>query len=286
MAKVIRGGNMFFEDDIQIIDSELDAALSLPAPPIFSRDELQIGYNGHVYVASKTPQKTGRIKVYTMTFGLKEVDSPKVQEDKYFSDNSDMINKQKQNFIERVVNGITEIDPSLIKSKAGSQISQELSDRISKVYEKINKPQKQNPAGKGLITKLDDGSVFNSEMQGCERVLILDRKIYDLLTIPEYVSIFQNSFEPTFYKKLEKDCTTLTPQEVSEIISKNTDKIHRKVVPKVRNKIWHSNHSGEIYLDGTYWIPHFRSENYDGAELYQKLLEKKIKVEAARSIKW
>jgi len=286
MAKVVRGGNMFFEDDIRIIDSELDIPLNLPAPPIFSRDELQIVYNGHVYVASRGSQSTGRIKAYTMTFGLKETDSPKVQEDKYLSDNSTSINKQKQDFIERVVNGIADIDPSLPKTRAGSQISQELADRISKVYEKINKPQKQNPMGKGLITKLDDGSVFNSEMQGCERVLILDRKIYDLLTIPEYVSIFQNSFEPKFYKELEKQCQNLSPKEISRIISENTDKIHRKVVPKVRNKIWHSDRSSELYLDGTCWIPQYRSSGGGLVQIYQLLLEKKLKIEAARSIKW
>lgn len=286
MAKVIRGGNMFFEDDIKIIDSELDTPLNLPEPPIFSRDELQILYNGHVYIATKNTSDAGKIKVYTMVFGLKETDSPKVQEDQYFSDNSPLIDKQKQDFIEKVVNGISDLGSGLAKTRGGSQISQELADRITQVYAKMIKPNKQNPSGKGLVTKLEDGSVFNSEMQGCERVLVLDKKLYDLLTIPEYISIFQNSFEPNFYKKLEKACQTLPPQEISEMISNNKDKVHRKVLPKARNKIWHSNRSGELYLDGNYWIPQFRSSNNDLVQVYKKLLEKKVKIDAARSIKW
>jgi hypothetical protein len=286
MVKVIRGGNMFFEDDIKIIDSELDTSLNLPAPPIFSKDELQILYNGHVYVSTKNSSDAGRIKVYTAVLGLKETDSPKIQEDQYFSDNSILINKQKQDFIERVVNGIFDLSSDLAKTRAGSQLSQELEERITKVYANIILPNKQDVSGKGLVTKLEDGSVFNSEMQGCERVLVLDKKIYDLFTIPEYISIFKNSFETNFYKKLKEECQTLPPQEISEMILKNKDKVHRKVLPKVRNKIWHSDKSSELYLDETYWIPQFRSSYDDLVQEYQKLLEKKLKIDAARSIKW
>jgi hypothetical protein len=286
MAKVVRGGNMFFEDDIKIIDSELDISLNLPSPPIFSLDELQVLYNGHVYLATKKKSDSGRIKVYTNVFGLKETDSPKPQEDKYFAENSDFIEKQKKDFIERVVNGISDLGSDSGRMMADPQIGQELAERINKVYSKMIKPDRQSDGGKGLITKLEDGSVFNSEMQGCERILLLDNKVYELFTIPEYISIFKNSFEGGFYNELEKESNLLSPKEISDMIYKNKDKVHKKVLPMVRNKIWHSDKSGELYLDETYWIPQFKSDNNCLVQTYQKLLEKKIKTDAAGSIKW
>jgi hypothetical protein len=286
MAKVVRGGNMFFEDDIKIIDSELDIPLNLPSLPIFSLDELQVVYNGHLYVTTKEKSDVGKIKTYNLVLGLKETSSPKEQEEKYFSDNADFIERQKKDFIERVLNGISDIGSDSGRIRADPQIGQELVERINKVYSNMIKPAKQSGAGKSLITKLEDDSVFNREMQGCERVLLLDNKVYDLMTISEYISKFENSFDVEFYKKIQKAVEKLSPKEISEMISANKENVHRKVLPMVRNKIWHSDRSGELYLDGSYWIPQFRSGNTDVLQTYQKLLEKKIKIDAAGSIKW
>jgi len=285
MAKVIRGSNMFFEDDIKIIDAELDSSLNLPALSVFSRDELQILYNGRVFIASKSPSKD-RMKVYTLTFGLEETDSPKIQEDKYFSDNSAQISKIKGAFLEKVVNGISILDDKNSgKGKISPQLSEELANRIAKRYSGIAKLPSQSCAGKGLITKLNDSSVFNSEIPGYERAMILDKKIYDLITIQEYVEIFKSSVEPNFYTKLHGSCKTQAPEEISKLITDNKDKIHRKVLPQIRNKIWHSKRSSEICLDGAYWLPGYRGSLNDMNAVYQKLLEKKVKIDAARSLK-
>ncbi|VVB78016.1 Uncharacterised protein [uncultured archaeon] len=286
MAKVIRGGNMFFEDDIKIIDAEIDSSLNIPEPPVFSRDCLQIIYNGHIFVASKNPVQDKRIKVYTRVFGLDEIESPKIQEDRYFSENLDKITKVKQDFIERVVNGITDLGSTGAKVRASNQLGQELIERINKVYEKMIKPNAQSIVGKGLVTKLDDGSIFNSEMQGSERILVLDKKVYDLLTIPEYISIFEGSFDPDFYKKIQKLSGNASPKDISDMITANKDKVHRKALPMVRNKIYHSERSAELFLDDLYWIPRYRETTNTLEKTYQKLIEKNIKVEAARSIKW
>ncbi len=287
MAKVIRPGGMFFEDDVKIIDAELDVPLNFPKPlPIFSRDELQILYNGHVYVASKTPSDDRRIKVYTCVFGLEETESPKTQEDQYFSANSSLLDKIKSDFVERVVNGVTDISSARVRASAGSQLGKELADRIVSIYEKMIRPDSQVSTGKGLIAKLNDGSVFNTDMKGCEQVLVLDRKLYDLVTISQYLSIFETSIAPAFYKELQKASETLTPEEISKMMTKNKDKIHRKVLPMLRNKIWHSDKSGELFLDGTYFLPQFRQGYNELVESYQKLFERKLKIDAARSIKW
>ena len=276
MAKVVRG-DMFFEDDIKIIDAELDATLNLPTLPILSRDELQVLYNGRIFIASDNPSDEKYIKVYTEKFGLQEIDTSRVQEDKYFSDNAERFRKMKESFIEKVVNGIS------ANSKI-PQLSAELVDRIRKKYVITNLPE-QTKAGKRIIVPITDGSIF-SQISGYERVLMLDKKIYDLKTIPEYISIFEESFDKKFYKEAMLIAGEKTPEEISKSLIENKDKIHRKVLSKVRNKIWHSERSFKLYLDGTYWIPDYRENAQKLNTLYYKLLERDIKIDAAGGIKW
>jgi len=294
MAKVVRPGTMFFEDDIKIIDAELDSPLSLSGPmPIFSRDEVQLLYKGHIFVATgealdnnggtKLPEDY--LKSYTLVFGVREIENPKVQEDAYFLKYHDQIEKVKEGFIERVVNGLSELDASGSSRTKSSQIGQELADRIIQRYATLPKQPQQPLVDSGLIGKLDDGSVFNSEVTGCERVLLLDRKVYELFTMQEYVAIFENSFDATFYQVLLNKCKTATPEEISQILTENRKKVHRKVFPRVRNKIWHSERSGKLYLDGTFWLPVYRGKVEDVDGYYKKMLERKIKIDAARGIK-
>src|SRR3989344_6943406 len=278
MVKVIRGGSVFFQDDVKIIDSELDSSLNLPLPlPIFLKDELQILYKGHIFTAGKNAPNESYLKCYTLTFNLQAIDTPKAQEDKYFLENAALLDKIKNNFIGRVVNCISDISDT---SKRMPQLGSELTRIINEKYPSKAKTDKNS--GKGLISMLNDGSVFNEEMLECGRILIIDKKVYDLLTLPEYISNFENSFEKTFYKKVHEFSKSAAPEDISKMISENKEKINRKVLPKVRNNIWHSERSAKLYLDGTYWIPQFRG-TYDALiSAYQKILEKKVKVDAAR----
>jgi len=284
-TKVVQGGDMFFKDDIRIDDTNITSTLSLPDTPIFSRDELRIMYNGHIFVATKTSTPNAQIKVYTLEFGLKEAKSPKEKEDKYFSDNSNLIDKIKSDFIKKCVRGISILDDDKhpLKGALGTQIGSELVERVVKEYDsKISPRAYTPPPGKGLITKLSDGSILNSYMNDCERVLLLDGKAYDLETIPEYISIFKNSFKPSFYKEVKKKCASASPEEIYQFLTDNSDKIHRKALPYVRNKIWYSNRSFKLLLDETYWIPQFRGKVDDLVSKYQKLIERKIKIDAIK----
>jgi len=273
--KVVEGDDMFFKDDIQIIDVEIAAPLSMPSNlPIFSRDELQIFYDGHIYVAVKERTPDALIKVYTETFGLKEIESPKEQEDEYFSGNSTLIDKLKADFIERAVNGISLLDDGSLKGTLGPQISSELIEKITQEYASLT------PSG--TSTKFNDGSVFNSYMKDCEQMLVLDGKAYKLITIPEYISKFQKSFEKSFYKKVQSMCCSAAPEEVYQLLTDNSHFVHRKVLPMVRNKIWHSNRSSKLLLDGTYWLPEFEGKTDNFVSKYEKLLERKIKIDTAK----
>ena len=282
--KVVQGDNMFFKDDVQIIDSEIATPLNMPPNiPIFSRDELQIFYNGHIFVATKETTKDALIKVYTLTYGLKEIESPKEQEDKYFSDNSALTDKLKADFIERSVNGICLQNNEHLRGNLGTQISAELIERVTQEYSSLTNPITSAPLSvKGLIAKLNDGSLFNSYMKNFERALLLEKKLYSLATIPEYISKFQQSFNSDHYDNILNKCSSATPEEVYKILTDNSDKIHSKVLSLVRNKIWHSDRSFKLFLDGIYWIPEFKDKVDNSVSNYQRLLERKIKIDAAK----
>jgi hypothetical protein len=113
-------------------------------------------------------------------------------------------------------------------------------------------------------------------------VLLLDGKVYRLLTIPDYISKFQGSFEPKFYKDVQCKSGSATPEETAQLLTNNSDKIHRKALPLVRNKIWHSDKSFKLQVDGTYLIPEFEGKLSNLAAMYQKWLELKIKIDAAK----
>ena len=85
-GKVVNNGEMVFWDDIIIIEEELSKPLRLSGEiPIFSRDQLQIFYNGKIYVPKKSDDvpSDGKdiIKIYATTYLLKKIESPKKQED-------------------------------------------------------------------------------------------------------------------------------------------------------------------------------------------------------------
>lgn len=276
MAKVIKPGDILFEDDVKIIEKEVEKPLAIPAPlPVISRDEMQILYNGRVFVATKEHTDSGIIKVYTLLFSLQEVETPKAQEEQYFAANAKSIEKLKQDFISRTLSGTS--------GARMNQAGKELEKRIRKAYESSAVLPEQVQAGKGLLGKLTDSVL--SGITGFERVMLLDAKIYNLITIPEYLSVFEKSFEPAFFKKLLEAAKTHTPEEISEMILKNSDKVHRKVLPQARNKIWHSDKSSKLYLDGTYFIPEIRGSLTELEAAYRTRIEEGIKIDAAGGLK-
>jgi len=277
--KVVQIEDMFFKDDIKIIDAELSAALDLPKPyPILSMDELQIFYKGHIYLASEDKSGSDVFKVYTLPFGLREIDAPKKQEEDYFAANKAKLDDIKRDFVERSVNGIPILNGSSSFGILSKQVISELVERIKKEYESISEKRPASPAG--TTKRPSDGSVF-AEMSCSERSLVLDDKVYSLSTIPEYLNIFKDSFEPKYFHELEKLAATLTPEEIYNKITDNAGLVHRKALPLARNKIWHSDRSGMLFLDGIYWIPQFAGKLDDITQKYQKFLEKRVKIEAA-----
>lgn len=276
--KVVQGGELLFKEDIKIDEEVVRMQLSIPSKiPIFSADEMQVFYNGHIFTLTKNSSKDAMIKVYTIEYGLNEEKSPKLQEDEYFKTNTTEVSKVKEEFLKKAVIGMPDScsDKSLEKQACSTLV-----EKINHAYDLTEHPHKA-PPGKGLIPKLYDDSIFNTYVGDFERAVLLDGKVYRLETIQEYLSMFQKAIEPKFYKELEKKSALMTPEEVFKELTDNRHKVHPWGFPFIRNKIWYNEKSFKIFLDGIYWIPKFVNTSKNAEERYRSAIEMKIKTDAA-----
>lgn len=297
MRKIIEDDSFFFKDDVQIKESELEKKLNLPTPPLFMRDELQVIYKGHIFLIAKDKKDNmpdAMIKIYKKTYGLQAPKNPdgtiqtiKSIEDKYFQDNADLINKFTYDMISKGVTGIPINDKKSDDDDDSvcfvtTQIASQLVEKINNKYSSIKRNLPKNNAGTGSIIENKDGSEFNNHFNGSIGLLILDRKVYHLETIQEYVKKFEKSFEPTFFKKFYAACSNTKPEDICAILNSNADKIHKKAMPLVRNKIWFSNRSFKLYLDGTYFVPSYAGTPDDIEKEYFQLIERKAKIDGVK----
>jgi hypothetical protein len=303
--KIIEGGDLFFKDDVQIVTSELEKKLNLPTPPLFQRDELQIIYKGHAYVVARSLKDSipdSQIKIYTKNYGLEEIKSGegKVQsikdlEESYFKENEEVIRKAQAATIGNCIVGIGTVarDPdepaddsdscNELKGLLTTQIGSQLVEKINQHYaSKVKNDLPKYKGGSGVINTAKDGSEYNKHYDGTVGLLVLDRKLYFLETMQEYVKKFEKSFEPKFFESIYNMCKTAKPEEVAEQINKNTDKIHPKALPIVRNKIWHSNRSFKLYLDGTYFVPECKGTVDELEKNYALIIERKVKLDGVK----
>jgi hypothetical protein len=203
------------------------------------------------------------MRFYKRTYGIMPSGSIKDQETKYFADSAAKIDDMKKEFIRNCVS----IPPSL-KNKVpdiGKQIGKEIAKKIVKEYPKVG-----NMNG-SIFSQLD----FND-------IILLDEKLYQLATIPNFLEKYKKSFEPNFFKNLKKSSESSTPEEVSEFLYKNKENVNEVILPIIRDKIWYNDKGMEIFLDGKYFIPEYNGHSDKLADNYMAMIEKQVKLDAAQ----
>jgi len=264
--KVVEGFDIFFKDDFSIVKSEIARRMELPTPYILDADELLIVYEDFLFVLSEEQCDENYMKIYTEIYGIERKGSLNELEEEYFEVNSSKIESLKRKFIENCI----DVPPYLQKSipEVRGKIADDIAEEINKTY--------HEPQGK-------KSSIFSC--LGYDPILIVDEKIYDLVTIPEFLQKFKRSFEPKFFKRLEEMSKNAKPEEVSRFLMRNKDKVHKDVLPVVRDKIWCNERSGEIFLNGKYFIPEYRERIGKLADAYMRMLERKVKLDAVAQFK-
>lgn len=261
--KVVEGFDILFKDDFSIVDSEISRKLALPKPYILNPNEMLIIYDDSLFKLSNTPSNKDYMKFYRRTYGIMPSGSIKDQETKYFADNASKIDDLKKEFISNCVS----IPPSL-KNKVpdlGKQIGKEIAKKIVKEYPKADSTH---------------NSIFSQ--LGCDDIILLDEKLYQLITIPSFLSKYEKSFEPKFFKDLIKSSENSTPEEVSELISKNKENVNGLALAVIRDKIWCNDKSLKIFLDGKYLIPDYKGHSDKLSDSYMLMIERQVKLDATQ----
>lgn len=308
-GKVVSGGEMVFLDDIIIFEEEIPLPFKLPDVPIFSRDELTIFYKDQVYVVGdrdvigdvasndlpdtvvdnivgddsdvtdvvdNDTKANDMIKVYTQSFNLEKIGSPKNQESAWFTEHSALIAQIHRDFIERCVDGIN--IGSGADGVLGHQISAELLERIEQSYVGLGKDNKK------VVEAINKNtSVFNT-LPESKQSLILDGKVYNLMTVGEYLSGFEKAFEDEdLFTEIMRMCRTKTPREIAQELDANQDQIRPRALFFMRDKIWNGERSFEINIDGDYLVPQYVGGAQPVIDEYSSRLREKIKHDAVKA---
>jgi hypothetical protein len=248
--------------------------LSIPNPKIFEMDVPLLFYHGRIFQLTENQTDENYMKVFDSMLGFQEIGLHSTYEKEYFEDYARILDEVKKNFVKSLLAGTTKEERKSFHSVGTCALK-----KIEEYYlTLITKDRRMPYVGKGRITELCD-SLF-SRLNGYERILMLDEKLYDLLTIPEFLKKFKNVFEPKFFIELQKMAANSDPEEVSKYITNNVDRMNEKALPLVRNKIWHSRRSCKLFFDGVYFIPEFRGSSMVLLDRYKGLFESKIKSEA------
>jgi len=277
-GKIVNDSEMVFLDDIIFREDEIAQPFKIPEAPIFSRDELTIFYKSQIYVAQDKTAKAGdTIKVYTQSYNLKKMASPKKQESAWFTEHDILIAQYQKDFVERCVDGIT--IGNNINGVLGHQISVELSERIEQSYASTDKDKIK------IINAINkSSSVFNT-LPESKQSLILDRKHYNLITIGEYLSGFERAFEPDFFDKMMDLSKTKSPEEIAQELNVNEDKMSPRALFFIRDTIWNGDKSFEINIEGDYLVPQHIGEVQPVIDKYSSRLREKIKHDAVKAYK-
>ena len=273
-GKVVEGFNIFFKDDFSIIDSEVSSRMTLPIPYLVDPDQLLIISDGKVFrldYDGPSSAEEDYIKVYTELYRLVELGSVRELEQRYFENFDSQFHDLKKEFIDNCID--VPVDMRTYVPDLNKQIGKDLVKRVEEAHPK--RPKKSKEAGKSLFSEL-----------GHEKLLILDKKMYELATIPQFLERFdRNAFdpqEPEFFEALIEMSRKTTPKLVSEYLEKNKPKIHKNAFYIIRDKIWCNEKSGELFLGGTYFIPEYVGHTDGMIDNYLRLIEREVKLDAAK----
>ena len=274
-GKIVNDGEMVFLEDIVIFEEEIPKPFNLPGMPVFSRDELTIFYRGQIYLAQDLTATEGDIiKIYTQSYKLEKIASPQHQESAWFAEHATIIAQLQRDFITRCVDGIDM--GSSLGGVLGHQVSAELVERIEQNYVGTDKDRIK------IVQAIqEDSSLFNT-LPANEHSLILDGKMYNLITIGEYLGGFEKAFEPGFFRTMVELGKTKNPEEIARELNANKDKMSPRAIFFIRDKIWNGEGSFEINIGGDYLVPQYVGEVQPVIDEYSSRLREKIKHDAAK----
>jgi hypothetical protein len=250
--------------------SFLDSGLALPSPLPLEAQPIFALVNGRFFLPAKGAPAPGRsLILYDREHALVEADSPGKQEAAWLEGNATDLKRQRKRFFNAVPPAILN-DPLLVKQAI---------DILEASTPTVAHPDEAKAVasnGPSELAPLPDNSLIASRLTGWSRLLRIHQKLYDLVTLKEYMTIFEKAVEPAAFRNLQSVPDRASPDEVLAKIEASLEAIHAKARSPMRNKM----KSSRVVFNGVTLLPMYREPAQSLFEAISKLLERTLQVEA------
>jgi hypothetical protein len=151
--------------------------------------------------------------------------------------------------------------------------------RPRNIDDRITEILRNQEADMTTYDMLFDDSMLNISLLA-ENIMFIGDKIYDIVSVKEFVSYFREYIRPGLYRTLTSFEPSKDPEEINAVIRQNILDIDKKCRSRIRNKL----KSSRLRINGNYYIPFLKEDSAQFRDAliadYSKLIEKRIKIGA------
>jgi hypothetical protein len=151
-----------------------------------------------------------------------------------------------------------------------AQEEDETADRINQLLRPT-----AGHSSRDKITKLREDTAL-SELLKNNNLMVINDKIYSLVTIKDFISYFREGISRPFYQQTQEIRPNVQPESVVRMLHENKRSIEHKYFSRIENKLL----SSKLKINNKYYLPILWGKTADLEDRYVKLLEKRIKIEA------
>ncbi len=264
---------MLFRDDLPIDRDEVGSPLGLPALDL-AAEPFTVLYQ-HRLLLLRRAGADHRAWIWGHEYGLLEEGTAGQAEAAYRARHAAEIAAATAAWLGRVLPGV---EPTAALQTWGEALVETLRQAIAAAYPDQSRPPRPT-VGQGTVLPRADGALLE-QLQGFERVLLLDGKLYDLLTVPEYLARFERDVDPGLFTRLVEKAGQATPQEVAALMTSCRDLIRPAAFHALKGKLHHDRRTFALCLDGAYLVPEHAGAASQLLGAHNRLLERSLKTEA------
>jgi hypothetical protein len=258
----------------------LEEPLNLPLPLPLAGERLLVLVNGRALTPVAAPPGGERgVVFYRQEHALEEGESPAAAEASYREWNRQALEREQRRFLASVPTSIIR-EPLLVSEAIEILEHSGAADRWPEEAKALAATTADHlpPLHGAAPTTSAEAGLLSAQLTGYARLLRLHDKLYDLLSLREYVRIFEKAIEPGCFRRLQALPESAAPQEMLDVIAASLDQIHARARSPLRNKM----ECARVRFNGITLLPLYREPASALFEGYGQLLQRHLKVEALR----
>ncbi len=175
------------------------------------------------------------------------------------------------------------VDRSVVQER--QRIKRDLIAALDQEYKQYKAKEDRPPQGLGealatledtRYSRLKDGSIFNELLLPNYRLLIIDDKVFTLLTAAEHLQNQRDHLSTSLRRKVLNVSPTRDFSEIEELLKVNKDEIEKNYRSVVINKL----RTTKIKIAGLFFAPFYVGRTSELIDPYKKLIERELKLRA------